>query len=260
VARPWFGSGVSSQDPKEADKSDGQRALNEALEIALSVAEDFLAWLRVKGGQFWLAPSHEPPETTGTADLLDIESGRRVPNIGYAIVLYGKSEESALSREVLSDIIGRLGEGQKAPSADLLLADAQETLAGTGSESVLAASRRDVRRAVLLAAIASEVKIKRTLREKTPEHRKALIDVLLTNYREVDIAIAQLPHKAMKAAVGRSLRDHAPDLFKAVVQLFTARNQIAHYGNDPSLREARDAVTAAVQLSEWLDDLPMPSE
>jgi hypothetical protein len=73
------------------------------------------------------------------------------------------------------------------------------------------------------------VKIKQTLREKTPADRRAVVDVLLDNYREVDVAIAQLPHKAMKAAVGRSLHEEAADLFQAVVQLFTHRNQIAHY-------------------------------
>jgi len=64
----------------------------------------------------------------------------------------------------------------------------------------------------------------------------------------------------MKAAMGRSLRKDAPELFKAVEKLFNARNKVAHYGKEPSLSEARDAVTAAVQLSEWLGDLPTPSE
>jgi hypothetical protein len=255
-------STVSSQDPREADKSDGQRALNEALEVALTVAEEFLQWLRVSAGQYWLAASHEPPQTIGTADLLDIESGRRVPNIGYdqPLVMYSQSEETALSRDVLSDVIGRLGEGRKARSADLLLADARETLAGTGSESALAASRRDVRRAVLLAAIASEVKIKDTLREKSPSHRRDLVDVILKGWREVDIAIAELPHKAMRAAVGRSLHEDDPALFDAVKELFNRRNRIAHYGEEPTLSQARDAVRAAVQLSAWLDGRPDSGE
>jgi hypothetical protein len=139
-----------------------------------------------------------------------------------------------------------------------LLADARETLGGTGWESALAAARRDVRRAVLLAAIASEVKIKDTLREKTPSHQKDLVDVILKGWREVDIAIAQLPHKAMRAAVGRSLHKDDPRLFDAVEKLFTLRNRIAHDGVEPTLSQAREAVTAAVQLSAWLDGLPDP--
>jgi hypothetical protein len=97
-------STVSSRDPREADKSDGQRALNEAFEIALNMAQDFMEWLRVRAGQFWLAASHEPPQTMGTAELLDLESGGRVPNIGYAlpITFYSHGEETVLRRDVLS--------------------------------------------------------------------------------------------------------------------------------------------------------------
>jgi hypothetical protein len=251
-------STVSSEDPRDADKSDGQRVLNEAFEVALTVAEDFLEWLRVTAGQFWLAASHEPPQTTGSADLLDIESGGRVPNIGYdqPLVLYAHGEETALSRDALIDVIACLGEGRKARSADLLLADSREALAGTGSENALAASRRDVRRAVLLAAIASEVKIKDTLREKTPAYRRELVDVVLKGWREVDIAIAELPHKAMRAAVGRSLHEEDPKLFDAVTKLFTLRNRIAHYGKEPTLSEARAAVAAAVRYPRGSTGFP----
>jgi hypothetical protein len=251
-------STVSSEDPREADKSDGQRALNEAFEVAVAVAQEFLEWLRVQADQYWLAASHEPPQTMGTADLLDVESGRRVPNIGYdhSLVLYSHSEEDALSREGLRDVVDRLRGGQKARSSDLLLADARDTLAGTGAEGALAASRRDVRRAVLLAAIASEVKIKGTMREKSPPQRRDLVDVILKGWREVDIAIADLPHKAMKAAVGRSLHEDDSELFASVKALFTLRNRIAHYGAEPTLEQAREAVTAAVRLSSWLDALP----
>jgi hypothetical protein len=125
-------------------------------------------------------------------------------------------------------------------------------------QSQRAASRRDVRRAVLLAAIASEVKIKDTLRQKTPDHRRELAEVTLKNWREVDIAIAELPHKPMKGAIGRSLHEDDPDLFAAVRALFTRRNAIAHRGEAPTLAEARDSVGAAVGLSAWLDSLPAP--
>jgi hypothetical protein len=131
-------------------------------------------------------------------------------------------------------------------------------LAGSGVQSQRAASRRDVWRAVLLAAIASEVKIKDTLRQKTPDHRRELAEVTLKNWREVDIAIAELPHKPMKGAIGRSLHEDDPDLFAAVRALFTRRNAIAHRGEAPTLAEARDSVGAAVGLSAWLDSLPAP--
>ena len=253
-------SSVSSQDPPEADMSDGQRAREQAYEVAFEVAEDFLALLRTEGGQFAIGMSHEPPHNAGPGWLLDIEAGKEsatsaCPSHWSCTALAPKP---ALGSDVLGSIVDGLREGRKAPTPDLLLADARETLAGSGTESQRAASRRDVRRAVLLAAIASEVKIKDTLRQKTPEHRRELVEVILKNWREVDIAIAELPHKAMKAAVGRSLHEDDPDLFAAVRALFTRRNDIAHRGVAPSPAEARQSVGAAVRLSAWLDNLPAP--
>jgi hypothetical protein len=253
-------SDVSSADPKEADKSDGQRALNEAFEVAFLVAEDFLTWLRVAGGQFWLLASHEPPRTEGTADLIDLETGRRVPNIGWDQgIIVSSMGGLALSREGLAEIVAKLREGAKAGTPEQLLADAQETLGSTSVERQYAAGRRDVRRAVLLAAIACEVKIKDTLRDKTPDDRRPLVEVLLKNWRELDVAIAQLPHTLMREAVGRSLHEDDPTLFASVEKLFKRRNDIAHRGDAPPLDEARSLVSAAARLFTWLDDLPSAS-
>jgi hypothetical protein len=253
-------SSVSSQDPPEADKSDGQQALEGGYEVATEVAEDFLALLRTEGEQFAIVVSHEPPQNAGPGWLVDIEAGGVVRNVGLPqpMVVYTGSEESALGYDLLGGIIDGLRSGRKTGTADLLLADARETLAGSGVQSRRAASQRDVRRAVLLAAIASEVKIKDTLRQKTPEHRRELAEVILKNWREVDIAIAALPHKAMKAAIGRSLYEDDPDLFAEVERLFKRRNDIAHRGLAPTLAEARESVGAAVRLSAWLDSLPAP--
>lgn len=60
--------------------------------------------------------------------------------------------------------------------------------------------RRDVRRAILLAAIAAEVKIKTTLAGKTPGEKRPLVDIILGSFREVEVAVAELPHKTIKAA------------------------------------------------------------
>jgi hypothetical protein len=181
-------STVSSKDPLEADKSDGERALNKAYGVAFSVAEDFLSWLRVLGGQYWLLASHEPPRAVGTADLIDVESGGRVRNVGLEQrqIAYARDPAAALTRETLDQVVDRLARGEATGSADLLFADAQDTLAGEGAESELIASRRDVRRAVLLAAIAAELKIKETLREKTPAPKRALVELMLKKWREVN--------------------------------------------------------------------------
>jgi hypothetical protein len=237
--------------------SDGQRALTEASKTAIAVAEDFLAWLRVLGGQYWLGASHEPIRNAGTADLIDLDVGKRIKNINweYTLVARAFGEDIALNGDTLDAIVDCLDGEQTVREADVLLADAQDTLGGSRAESTITASRRDVRRCVLLAAISSEMKIREVLREKTPPQRQELVAVILKNWREIDIAIAQLPHKAMKAAVGRSLYEEEPELFGKVEKLFKMRNDVAHRGQAPSLPEAQEAVHAAVKLSAWLDSL-----
>ena len=247
--------------PDDPRGLDGQRALTEASKTAIAVAEDFLAWLRVLGQQYWLGASHEPIRHAGTADLIDLEAGKRIKNINweYGLVLQSFGEDAALGRDSLDKIVGRLDQEQTVLEADVLLADARHTLIGPQPESTITASRRDVRRCVLLAAIASEMKIRETLREKTPPQRKELVAVILKNWREIDIAIAQLPHKAMKAALGRSLHEEQPDLFDKVQKLFVTRNKVAHRGEAPTLAEAQEAVQTASRLSAWLDGLQVPT-
>jgi hypothetical protein len=259
----WVESAASfDHPPPHSDGHDGQRELTKASKTALAVAEDFLAWLRVLAGQHWLGMSHERPRHTGTADLIDLEVGKRIQNINWQhqVTLTAFSEDDALDQRALDEIAERVNQGRQVPEADLLLADARNTLMGPGTEITIATSKRDVRRAVLLAAIASEMKIRDTLREKTPQARRELVDLLLTNYRDVDIAIGELPHKAMRAAVGRSLHDEHPELFNAIKRLFKLRNDIAHRGATPSLSETQEVVIAAVELSGWLDSLEISSE
>ena len=250
-------SSVSAEDPPEADKSDGQRALREALEIALEVADELLLRLRVIGEQSWMPPSHVSPELVGTADLIDAESGKRVRNIGddRMLILVGGSEEDALSAAGILEGMEGLAGNSPIPEAALLLHDAAETLtARSGRER----PRQDTRRAVLLAAIASEVAIRDALREKTPADRRPLVDLFAKHWSDVDVAIAVIPHTFMKAAVGRSLHEDDPELFARVERLFTRRNRVAHRGEEPTLQQAREAVSAARGLARWLDDLPSP--
>jgi hypothetical protein len=103
------------------------------------------------------------------------------------------------------------------------------------------------------------VKIKTTLAAKAPVDKRGLVQIILKNFREVDVAVGELPHKTMKAAVGRSLHEDDPTLFDAVKKLFKDRNDIAHRGEPPSLDQARTDVKAAVDIFSWLDSLPDPA-
>jgi len=74
--------------PDHPEGTDGQEALNRAARTAVSVAEDFLSWLRVRAGQFWLGASHESLDNAGTADLVDLQAGRRIKNINWNYMQY----------------------------------------------------------------------------------------------------------------------------------------------------------------------------
>jgi hypothetical protein len=246
---------VSSTDPGEPEIDIGQAALDAAFPVALSVAIDFISWLRVHAARFRLGASHEPPEVLN-GFLIETSSGQRVRNISFnpRVHIVGFGPLAGLTVEVLDEVADLLNVGAVAGTADLLLADAREALASPGVEQEWEVTRRDVRRAVLLAAIASEVKIKRTLLEKTPGDRRPLVDIIRRRVRPV----RTLTHQTMKAASGRSLHEEDEPLYSAVKELFKDRDDIAHQGEPPELNQARRDVQAAVDLFAWLDSLPAP--
>jgi hypothetical protein len=113
----------------------------------------------------------------------------------------------------------------------------------------------DCQRAVLIAAIACEVKVKDTLRQKVPPDRRSLVDLLLENPRDWSIAALALFDKATDAALGRSLRTDHREVYKDVCRLFELRNRIAHRGEKPDETEASRVVRAGRQVFRWLDGL-----
>jgi hypothetical protein len=248
-------SSASSEKDTEEGRADGERVLAEGLAVAISVVEDFVAWMRTEGQQPWMGPSHEPIELV-RSDLVDAERGGVVGNVSIPrrIVVMSMGEgaagvaevEAALSHVASEDVVA---------VADVLLADAREAMDPPSVSVEWQKDPRDTSRAVLLAAIASEVKIKTTLVEKAPEDRRDLIKIIVSNPRDITVAAAQLVHKTMKGAVGRSLHEDDPGLFEAVEKLFRTRNRLAHDARRPTTEEADQAVTTAVELFRWLDGL-----
>jgi hypothetical protein len=109
--------------------------------------------------------------------------------------------------------------GGALPIAETLLADALY---------FIGLNPPDCQRAVLIAAIACEVKD--TLRRKVPPDRLSFVDLILDNPRDWSLAAVALFDKAMNAALGRSLRAERHEVYKDVTKLFEVRNRIAHGG------------------------------
>ena len=150
--------------PTQAAYSTG----NEAWEAAEAIAEDvlrrFMSWARVVGNQYWIALSTDAPASAGISVLYDVEAETRIP-----LSRPSKSIATYLNPPVLralapiSGVVEAMSEGGEAPTPETLLADARAIHWPTFSGP-------DHQRAVLLAAIASEMKVKETLlRHASPE-------------------------------------------------------------------------------------------
>jgi hypothetical protein len=114
---------------------------------------------------------------------------------------------------------------------------------------------QDHQRAVLLAAIAAEVDVKRRLQDFASPELRPLVEIIVRNPRDVSQSVPQLLHKPLKAVTGQSLVESDKRLWDAVERLFIVRNRVAHRGDLPSETEGRAAVHCTERLFEWLDDL-----
>ena len=74
------------------------------------------------------------------------------------------------------------------------------------------------------------------------------------------MSAAGLFDKAMKAAVGRSLKEDDRALYKGIDNgkhgLFYKRNKIAHAGFVIGRDEAKESLSCARKVFAWLDGLP----
>jgi hypothetical protein len=123
---------------------------------------------------------------------------------------------------------------EPAPQAESLLAEAQWALWPSQDP--------DTKRAVLLAAIALEVKTPEVLRAMASDDSEKLLKASV-NFQLNAVA---------KAVGGQALKDHG-HLNRRVKKLFDLRNDVAHRGRTPDYEDANVAVAAATQVFSWLD-------
>jgi len=213
--------------------------------LAEHVAMEFIDWARLHG-QTQLGIHGQPPERIRRS-LHDEDAQRRIP-LGFGGTIFARvtPEKEVIGLTNLREIGTWLCEKRALPVAETMLADAVH-LAGNHPP--------DLQRAILLAAIACEVKVKEALRTKAAMGIRPAIELLIQNPRDFSMPVAGFFDKAMAAATGRSLRTDNQALYKRVDRLFQIRNRIAHSGCPPP-PEAADLINAAVQAFHWLDAVP----
>jgi len=220
------------------------------LELATRVVSGLVEWSRVALDQFGLALAAEQPALKDVQRVFDLDAAEFYPlgmhAPGWASFRPGSARPltEAFLREVL--VTGH----QESPATALaLLADARH---------LATRPPYDWLRAVLAAAIATEVRVKQALRSAATDDARPLVDFLLDNPRDASVAAANLFDKAMQAVCGRSLRNDDPGLFKEVGSLFRVRNEVAHHARRPTAEQGARAVQASVGAFAWLDSLPGP--
>jgi len=238
-----------------------------AFPVAVETAERFLGLARTRGAQDRLPSRHEGPSLAlygmlmhaGTDTEVSAETRWQPP-----LSAVGIDRERAAGSDELEELLSLTSSGIDLADEDVLLADARAAISIVHIRQQWKLERRDTGRAVLLAGVAAEVKIKRTLMEKPRPEFRPLLDVILDNPRDTSIATGHLLDKPMKAGLGISLREekaNLPDeyknLFKDVTEkLFPWRNAVAHRGWRPALAEAKQAAEIVGRLFSWLDGLP----
>jgi hypothetical protein len=219
--------------------------------VAHAILRQFVDWIRVRCGQAWVGIFGQRYEMLIIGDKLgkaqgrvfDDESGQQFPvmiSMGFGYIRTPPGGQVPVSSSDAEFLVRMLAESIEAPTPEMLLADALHHASVVDPQP---------QRAVLLAAIACETKIKSVLQNRVSPEKAGLAELLVARPRSA----AALFSEILKAAVGPSLKASRPDLARRIECLFQVRNRVAHSGEVPTLHEADAAVSAAREVFEWLD-------
>ena len=239
--------------PTQADSEssglsvDTAREIRRAREVAFVVARDFVDWIRVLRRQAWLPEHLQDLARVVAGGAVNEETGEALPLVvGTDMIAIDRPSGTEVDVAFAAELAVLLEKEERIPLPERFLADAEYF-----ARRMRAA---EVQRAVVLAAIATELKVKEVLRERASGGPSApFVEIIVDNPRDVSVAVGGLFHKTMKATTGKSLQEEAPDLFSSVERLFTIRNRIVHSGNVPDPKEGKSVVDAAREAFRWLD-------
>lgn len=225
-----------------------QEIINALLPLAEQTAAAFVEWVRVYVGQSWLPLTGDMPRAVNLVQLVDLDAGYQFgPRVGQTPTPLRVIPPTApVTQDDLRTVLGRLESGLPA-FPELSLADAKHMVAR--------AERSSPERAVVLAAMACEAKIKQILGKLATDKQAGLIDVVLSSPREIPAPPPLLMHKVLKAINGRSLSDEDNDLFQDVEKLFSDRNAVVHRGVTFTKEHAAQHVVTASKAFAWMQEV-----
>lgn len=225
---------------------ESQAVCSEGHSIGERRAHTWHSHVRTATEQPWLGVRAEPPRQHGRCWLEDRDAGVRLIQLGPLQSASIRLGVPLISLADLDRVRDPVDGGHEPPTAEALLADARFL--------VREAEVVDAQRAVLIAAMACEIKVKGWMPSNVGDDRAELLRLVLQRTSNLPSLLDQ----PLKAAVGTSLKAADRDLFRAIEHLTALRNRIVHRGDDVEQAEAWRMVVSAQQLFRWLDELLVP--
>jgi hypothetical protein len=206
--------------------------------------------------QPWIGAYDSPAARLDSPDLTNIETGEtrslslRIQPQRLEGPAVKAMDEPSLRFSQIADFANRAATGEEPDAASAFLADAYYAAFCT-------LPNRDLKRAVLLAAFACEIRMRDMFRvhllpEAEPLWAGGYPDRGAQGKRKT--SLSKWPGPVSKDLVGRSLEEEDSDLFGQFGRLVEMRNNLAHRGVLPDLASALEGVRAARKLFRWLDD------
>lgn len=237
------------------DSTNGETAvLRKLISESRAIVTDLCNWTRVLEKQDWMSPPERLPRLVSQAQLIDISDPESATLLPTMILSAGSiqvlPEKGILDRAGLARVGTALQSRGSPRPDDLLLADARHLVHWRKGPS-------DPELAILLAAMAVEVRTKAVLQDLATGDQADLVTLLIDNPRDWSLSAHAHFAKAIEAILGRDLGKEWRRTARAVQGLFEARNQIAHRGKKFGVEQARvhvDAATVAIESLASLED------
>ena len=231
----------------EVFNRESQAVCSEGHLLGQRTAHTWLSHVRTTTDQPWLGVRAESPRQHGRCWLEDRDAGVRLVQLGPIQSASIRLGVPLISLADLDHVRDQVDSWHEPPTADALLADARFL--------VREAEVVDAQRAVLIAAMACEIKVKGWLSARVGQDRSGLLRLVLQRTSN----LPSLLDEPMEATVGTSLKAANRQLFKAVKHLTAIRNRIVHRGDDVEATEAWRMVVTAQELFRWLDEMQVPN-
>lgn len=221
-----------------------QQAYERGRSAAEAAMKHFLEWVRALSRQPWLGLVADAPRQYGRGGIYYADSGEDIAGVGPATSRTFISSRLRIDESRLNEVMAGVRSGLVVPTSQALLADAWHLTDGT--------NQPDRNRAIILSAMACEIKAQEHLRAAANAHNEKVVHLLLHK----GSTLHYLLNDVMRAVRGTTIKESEAVLWKHVQALSANRNSMVHEGT-LNLKEPLQlgAPDIAQQVFDWLNRL-----